>query len=361
MKLNENILNIEKSDDIVNRQYGIKYTAKAFKILSNQIYSDKISAVIRELSTNAYDAHVSVNKAKVPFEVHLPTKFEPYFSVKDFGPGLSEEEIYNLYTTYFESNKIHSNDYTGCLGLGSKSPFAYCDSFLITSSNNNKETTYTCYIGENGIPCIAKMGDSVSTNDSGLEVKINVNSNDISEFVNKASLIYLWFKTKPIIKGSNVYVPLENKYIFSGKNYGVKSVADSSYYGSYNNSYIVMGNVAYPITVDELKRAKFNDFELKIVGCGLHIFVELGEVEPTPSRESLSYTEDTIKLIKKVIAEIALDINSQINASLAKAQTLWEARKTINNLTHPVIGSINNFLTNTKANDVAFEWNGKKK
>lgn len=103
--------------------YRINANKAAFETLSSRLYSDKIRAVIRELSCNAIDAHVAANKAEVPFEVHLPTTFEPWFEIKDFGTGLSHINIVDLFCTYFGTNKSDSDQFIGALGLGSKSPF----------------------------------------------------------------------------------------------------------------------------------------------------------------------------------------------------------------------------------------------
>ena len=99
-------------------QYSIKASAKAFKILSDGLYSDKIAAPIRELSTNAYDAHVAKGNTNTPFDVHLPSVAEPWFAIRDYGIGMSKHELQTTYTTYFDSNKTHSNDFVGCMGLG---------------------------------------------------------------------------------------------------------------------------------------------------------------------------------------------------------------------------------------------------
>ena len=62
----------------------------AFKILSNGLYSRKIEAVIRELSTNAADEHIFAGKREVPFEVILPSYTGSIFSIRDFGNGLND-------------------------------------------------------------------------------------------------------------------------------------------------------------------------------------------------------------------------------------------------------------------------------
>ena len=143
MKLHTNVNTVERSGQFEESNFSIEASAKAFFILSDGLYSNKIKAVIRELSTNAYDSHVDAGCPETPFEVHLPTQMEPHFHVRDFGVGLSHEDCMKLYTTYFYSNKTDRNDSVGCLGLGSKSPFAYVDSFTVESYYEGTYRVYT--------------------------------------------------------------------------------------------------------------------------------------------------------------------------------------------------------------------------
>lgn len=138
-------------------EFKIRASAKAFAILSSGLYSNKIRAVIRELSTNAVDSHVAAGKKTTPFDVHLPNTLEPHFSIRDYGTGLSDEQVNKIYTTYFESTKSDSNDYVGALGLGSKSPFSYTDNFTITAIKDGIKGVYTAFINGQGVPSIAKM------------------------------------------------------------------------------------------------------------------------------------------------------------------------------------------------------------
>ena len=80
-------------------EFRIRNSAKAFNILSSGLYANKIRAIIRELSCNAVDSHVAAGKAGVPFEVHLPNSLDPFFSIRDFGTGLTHEQVTNIYTT----------------------------------------------------------------------------------------------------------------------------------------------------------------------------------------------------------------------------------------------------------------------
>ena len=114
---------VDRVGELSEQSFKIKASPKAFKILSQGIYTDNITPAIRELATNAWDAHVAIGNVETPFEVHLPTVIEPWFSIRDFGVGMNEAEIEKIYTTYFESTKTESNDYVGCLGLGSNLHF----------------------------------------------------------------------------------------------------------------------------------------------------------------------------------------------------------------------------------------------
>jgi hypothetical protein len=63
-------------------EFRIRNSAKAFSILSSGLYSNKIRAIIRELSCNAVDSHVAANRNTTPFDVHLPNAMEPWFAIR---------------------------------------------------------------------------------------------------------------------------------------------------------------------------------------------------------------------------------------------------------------------------------------
>ena len=208
MKLNKNVNVIERSGQFEESNYTIDATAKAFSILSDGLYANKIRAVVRELSTNAYDSHIDAGKKDVPFEVHLPNSMEPHFSIRDFGTGLSHEDCMDLYTTYFRSNRTESNDAVGCMGLGSKSPFAYNDSFTVESFYNGKHRTYTAYKNEREEPVFAMLHEKDTSEPNGLRVSFPVQShtydNDFDRFKEESEELYAYFKVKPKVSGQNI-------------------------------------------------------------------------------------------------------------------------------------------------------------
>ena len=119
MKLStvENV--IERSGDLDDEAtFSIALTAKTIEVLSSQIYKDAQTAILRELGTNAADSHIEAGKRDLPFDVTLPNYMSSELVIRDYGVGMSYEKAMHMYRTYFGSDKTHSNEVTGCLGLG---------------------------------------------------------------------------------------------------------------------------------------------------------------------------------------------------------------------------------------------------
>ena len=117
---------IKSSTSLETSQAQITMTPEMFSLLSSGVYTFKERAVIRELSCNAVDAQKEAGKENIPFHVHLPTRFEPYFEVRDFGTGLTHDKVMSLYLNYGASTKNDSNDYIGANGYRLKIPICNC-------------------------------------------------------------------------------------------------------------------------------------------------------------------------------------------------------------------------------------------
>jgi hypothetical protein len=275
-------------------EFRIRNSAKAFKILSDGLYSNKIRAIIRELSCNALDSHVAAGKVTTPFEVHLPTLLEPWFAVRDFGVGLSGDQVTSIYTTYFESTKTDSNDYIGALGLGSKSPFSYTENFTVTAIKDGMQRIYSAFINEMGVPCVAEMSVQLTDEANGVEVKFSVTDRyDYNSFRHEAQNVFQWFKHPPKITGVDNFTitmpDIKERDIVPG----VHSMAYER-----NGSLAVMGNICYPLAKIPEPTKHFGELA-NLLHCGLIIEFEIGELDFAASREELSYVPLTLKSIKK--------------------------------------------------------------
>jgi hypothetical protein len=304
--------------------------AHIFSILRNQLYSDKILAVVREYSTNAMDAHIEGNVER-PFEITLPTPFLSEFIVRDFGAGLSEEEIVDIFASYGESTKRSSNSFTGMLGLGSKSAFAYTNTFLIKSRHNGIQYTYSAFIDETNVGAISLI-HSEPTEESGLSVHINVKPQDCRAFEDRCiSFFKNCTMTPKFINGNRVEEELkkaqEENVLISGSDWKITS--------SYNRMIINMGNVPYVLdnqTINEF----FNNKEKEIIapfrgyagyfnGCWT-IFAPIGSVKPSASRESLEFDDKTKRYIASKIASICEEIRNRVLSELKNKKSDWQKR-----------------------------------
>ena len=363
MKVAEKVGTVLTGGNIITTTFGFEMNRKAFEILSAGIYSDKVRAIVRELSTNAADAHSAAGKADVPFTVHLPNNLEPWFEVRDEGTGLSEDQIIGkltpvkdeagnptgdyartggIYTTYFKSDKTDSNDFTGCLGLGSKSPFAYTDSFTVESRYNGTKSVYNAFLNEKGFPGITKMTEERTTEPNGLTVRLPVNSGDFYEFQNKAAETLQWFTTRPKVTGYHNFEYPEKTYLRKTEKYGVYKTHEWN-----ARSFVVMGNVAYPIDTHDL--FDYQESNLKnLVSWGCELYANIGDVDISASREKLGYNKQTIKFIKDALADALADLEKEVTKDIASKPTLWQARKAL----HEVRNSFKGF-------NFSAVWNGK--
>ena len=308
------------------KQFTIEATPEAFEILSSGVYTDKPLAVIRELSCNAYDAHVDAGTGDKPFEVHLPNHFEPFFSIRDFGKGLSHDDVMNLYTTYFKSTKKQDNNAIGCMGIGSKSPFAYVDQFTVTSYFGGVKSVYMVYINDENMPSIMLTGSEPTTEETGLEIHMMANQSDFSTFADRARRFYHRFPVHPIIKGNSSVDLTKVKYTMEGPNYKLRSNDEHLSYADHKGAYAIQGVVAYPIKVDKIRIAMTDRQKELLQSMAIDIIFPIGQLGVAASREELSYTKITQQNIVDAVKAIEAHVPQHAAKVLADAKNEFEAR-----------------------------------
>ena len=307
------------------KQFSIEATPKAFQILSSGVYTDKPLAVIRELSCNAYDAQVDAGTLDKPFEVHLPNHFEPWFSIRDYGTGLSDEDIMGLYTTYFKSTKTNSNDVIGCMGLGSKSPFAYVDQFTVTSFFKGEKTSFMVFMDDEGMPSITQVEKNPTDEPNGIEIHMMANASDFGTFADRAKKFYHRFPVHPTIVGNRVDLS-KVAYTMEGPNYKLRSNDEYLSYGDHKGAYAIQGVVAYPIKVDKIK-VEMTDRQRELLQhMAIDIDFPIGQLEVAASREELSYNKLTQINIVEAVKKIEAHVPLHAAKVLADAKTEFEAR-----------------------------------
>lgn len=307
-------------------KYGIAVNAKMFDILFSGIYQHKIAAIVREITTNAYDSHVAAGRSDTPFRVTIPNSMHPYFEVEDFGVGMDFETAKNVYTMMGESTKLNSNDEAGAWGLGCKTPFAYTSQFTVRMRKDGVERVAICFMDEDGGPRMDFINTVSTTEPNGVKITVPVLEDHIDEFRDEASFYLSFFPTKPIVVGSDFQLLyeidediLKNKdvsYFYAGVKNPYARISTSS-----ESVYVLSGPVAYPIDLHTLVdyRTCFteNEFSLLYEQASrrnpLFIKTDIGEVEPSTSREGLQMTAKTKDAIRKRCYQIAKDIIRDFN------------------------------------------------
>lgn len=341
MKINDNAATAPGTGDA----FAIAATGKAFRILSDGLYSDKIRAVIRELSCNARDSHVAAGNT-APWEMHLPTAYEPWFSITDHGTGLSDADISSVYTRYFVSTKTTSNEFVGQLGLGSKSPFCYTDEFFVTSRHGGIEHQYRMYFDATDTPRVDRLGSGPAVG-TGVTVKFNT-KNDAARWKGKAHQVLQWFDQAPIQTGELLTFNRVNP-MWTGNGWQIweKKMWEGDL------AQALMGGVLYPIAYDDIPNIPPE--LICLTGLPIVINFDIGDLDVAASREGLSYDARTSTNIINRLTVVADELKNYIWHTIESKSTLWDARIAYAELLGGVHGTL---LKSMYANEAAPVCNG---
>lgn len=283
--------------------------------LLSDLYKYPVLAVIREYSTNAWDAHIEEG-VDLPIEITLPTAMTPTFKVQDFGVGLSSWEIENIYAQYGKSTKRESDDFNGMLGLGCKSAFAYTSQFTVTSIKDGIGCRVN--ISKDGDAAgVVNVVDTFETDDhSGTTVTILTKKGDEYEFKRWADHLFSYWKQGTVLVNGS------EPQRFAGE-----KVNDQFYIIKGYHNYVVMGNVPYSVPTEEI------DHGLQY-GSSLVAFTPIGSVDIPPNRETLKntpYTQETLKALSEDFKDIILDkAQEDVDEAPNRRQAISRRRKWVN-------------------------------
>lgn len=323
MKPQEEQRQVVTGGAVAGAQFGIsqKNIAHILGILREGIYSDKVLAVIREYASNAWDAHRVIGKADIPIEVHLPEEDDPFFRVRDHGPGLSRQDVLNVYTQYGESTKRADDNAVGMLGIGSKSFFAYTDSFTITSWFGGQKSIYTAALDETDCGVLSLMHEEAcDPTETGIEVSGLVKEDDFSTFHNRAVKLFTHFEPRPTINCVLPDPPEDRAKLPSG------SIDYVGHDGDYEAGkwIAVMGCVPYRLRLDDVPLTSDQQCLKRLSGV---VRFNIGEVQVAASREDLKYTERTKKaLVEKLTALVDEYVAHAIDKLNAVGAGTFQAR-----------------------------------
>lgn len=284
--------NSDQADNDINaigngvEQYtmGVVVSAKVFSMNVDGIYQDKYGSTVRELSTNALDIHKQCGIVDKPFDIHLPSHLSGKFIIRDYGCGLSKEDVINFFANLFATSKDKDNDSVGFYGIGCKSPFTVADDFLVISRHNGIKTTYAFSRENKGTPRCIVLSSIQCDEPSGIEIVIDAGETETWAKAIREQLIM--FPTRP-----NVYVDGELYDVGypSITKIGDVYVGDSNDRRMPHNLYICQGGVIYPI---DRKQFPTVPFKTQRTYGGFIIYTcDIGLITMPPDRERIEITD----------------------------------------------------------------------
>lgn len=296
-----------------------------FQMFTKNVYSNPIGTIVREITSNCFDSHIEANvDSPVLIKHWLDNNTDThYISFYDYGVGMSPDRIENVYSVYFESTKRMDNTQIGGFGIGGKTPLAYRrntglgedeydNSFYVITTFDKKKYYYMIYEGEE-TPIVSLLHEEDTKDHNGTEVRIPVLEKDLQKFGNEITKQLYYFENLVFEGFEDIDDTITNEYkivkaksfLFRGDDLG-------------NNIHICLGRVAYPLDYSAIGLSTY-DYRLPFA-----IKFDVGEINPTVSRESIDYSEKTIELIKTKLKEIILEMTDIVKSKYDNIKTLEE-------------------------------------
>lgn len=280
--------------------------AYAMSALSN-MYNDPKLAVIREYFTNALDSHVKAGET-APIEVSLPTSYNKMYVVQDFGIGMDVDTIRSVYSKYWESTKRDSNTQIGAFGLGAKSALAIANQFTLASVKDGVKITVIVQKAGDGSGTPKMLVASVIDTDEPNGVTVSIPVDDVYSFNDKAhdffkfvdpSLVLVdgYAPTSVFDSATKLDIEIDGTDIDPDLDVDVDDIEAYVEMGrTYGQSYVVMGQVAYALTFQNIEESArrlgiVTSYELR--NMPVYFRVPIGSVSLTPNREGLLYDDKT--------------------------------------------------------------------
>lgn len=322
------------------KPFTMATTGWVFTTVMGGLYSNKVESVIREIVSNAIDANILAGNSAAPVNVTLPTAFKSIFSVRDYGAGMEHDFVMELYSCVGESTKRGTNFATGMFGLGSKSPFAICDGFTVTTFVDGTKRVYSTFYNTDGIPVI-KLQATVATDEAnGTLVSMAVRQDDIHKFETALRKLVFAYYDKNV--EFNRYLRADESdpmdivkrsvcEFVPGLFQLLPSAADKSHNPWNGKVFIRQGTALYPLETSELNIISYaSDYErtlrmLQKNGAVLLFDMPIGSFDVTPSRESISYNQ---KSVSNITAHVSATLDAAIEkiaGAVGDAKTVREA------------------------------------
>lgn len=290
----------------IKMQVSVEALPSIMEVLT-KLYGDEKKAGIREYSTNAWDSHIFAGMTHLPIEVSTPTIMSPFLRVKDYGLGMDETDIEEVFSQYGESTKRESTATNGSMGVGAKVGLALASQFTVIGVKNGVSTTVAVSRDSSGVGEMEIVDIRPTDEPNGVEIMVP--ASDSHGFERRAKEFFqFWKKGTVLLNGEDPTREFE-------------MITDHLALWDGDEDIVVMGNVPYPV-----------EYEYEISkGTTRHVvaFVEMNnpseEVVFMPNREGLNYNDLTINSLDMLRDEFTEHIGDYVRAVVEGSSNYTEA------------------------------------
>lgn len=339
MKLGFRAVEVERSAAFKSSQFGIGDTRVIMEILRGKMYSNPVQTICQEIMCNARDAHREVGKGDVPIEVKLPTKLDPSFWIRDFGPSVTPDRMANVFILYGNSTKRGNNVETGGFGLGAKCPFSYTDTFTVISTTQEGKKRirrqYLAHIDESGKGEMTLVQEQETEEPQGTCIVITPKTQDIPQFKKFVKQTAAHWDVQPVIHGDPDWEWPTFEVPYRGKNWAVhhhKATRGANRYYPRNTDWVYAGapialidGIPYRLTLSHIFPKGIPREISRIGSIPFRLYFDVGEVAVTANREDLDYQPRIIEHLQKRLRDAVSELQKCLTNKMKDIDNLFDA------------------------------------
>jgi len=298
-------------------------------------YNDKYRAVFSEIASNAADevifAIAKGDRGK-QYEVYLPTHSNPNLIIRDFGRGMTAEQLAENVEPG-KTDKNEDNVRIGGFGVGMIAPLCLSDFVIKTRQGGMESTAHVTADGGDGTPAIYVTSESASDNPQGTDVIIPMTTHEKAEILRamREFLYYMPPKLRPKVFEDDITVPID--YFFDEES--IVDLRKENIPMAYirngrtrsNDITFVIGQRPYTVRESILPyetQASLRDISRLCSGNPSYFFPN-GYLSVSDNRETLSLDKITNERLTKHFKDLDKKIKDHFEKELKAATTLGEA------------------------------------
>ncbi len=272
------------------------------------IYSYPERTLVQEYVNNGKDANREAGSPDHAMDIHIPTRDRPVFICRDYGTGLSPQDMETVYRKTAKSTKRNNNKLTGKYGLGSKIGFAYTDAFTVRSYFNGMRYTYLAHKANTKIGEFIQTEAIETTEPNGIEIEVALKTPDhISRFTDAIKRIFKYWPDKPKFN-YNLAFP---DFIYSDENIVVIQGSGTG---------ILVDGTPYKVDLSDYNLTNSRETSRLIDRWGGDVYfkAELIDVEIPMNREHIENNDKVRDFFVKVPTKLKVAEDILVNAFKAR-------------------------------------------